>query len=241
MYNLDFMAIGAHADDLEMGMGGTLAKMAQNAQGLMVDMTVASAASRGTPAQRLAEAQVAAQILGLDRVNLGLEDAHLSEHHAHAVELLVQLIRTHRPRVLFAPVASDYHPDHNQCHLIVKEAWYKAGLGALWPSLPKYRPERVFYYPGALYPQESPSFLVNVDDYWELRQRSLESYHSQFDRVGEQNRPQTAVSSTAFQASVVHRHLHFGTLARCQYAEAFWSDLSPVIDTPLHIQGATYG
>lgn len=241
MHKLDFMAIGAHADDLEMGMGGTLAKMSLEGQGLMVDLTIATAASRGTPEERLAEAQCAAKTLGLKRINLGLPDAHLRDHFDLAVQKIVELIRTHRPRILFAPLPQDYHPDHNQCHLIVKEAWYKAGLGALYQELPKYRPQRLFYYPGALSPSQTPSFFVNIDAFWDQRQKSLQCYYSQFDQKGDAKRPQTAVSSLAFQKEVEHRHLHYGTLARCLYAEAFWSDLVPQIDSPLQIQGATYG
>lgn len=242
MTTVDFIAFGAHADDLEMGMGATLAKMAAQGQnGILVDFTKATAASRGTPEQRIDEAEAAAQVLGLPRINLGLPDAFLADHIDSAIQKAVELIRKHKPRVVFAPVADDYHPDHGAAHQIVKAAWYKAGLSVLWPELPKYRPERVFFYPGALMPKTSPAFYVDVDQYWEQRQKALLCYHSQFDRAGESNRPQTAVSSTRFQEEVVARHRYFGSQARCEFAEAFWSDLIPVIDNPLVIQGATYG
>ena len=50
---LDFMAIGAHADDVELGAGGTLLRLASlGRKGVIVDLTDASMGTRGTPALR---------------------------------------------------------------------------------------------------------------------------------------------------------------------------------------------
>ena len=54
---LDFMAIGAHADDVELGAGGTLLRLASlGRKGVIVDLTDASMGTRGTPALRAREA-----------------------------------------------------------------------------------------------------------------------------------------------------------------------------------------
>lgn len=76
---LDILVFGAHADDAEIGMAGTIAK--HTAAGLKVglcDLTAAEMSSNGTVELRKQEAQQAADLLGASvRTNLGLPDRGL--------------------------------------------------------------------------------------------------------------------------------------------------------------------
>lgn len=73
---LDILVFGAHADDAEIGMAGTIAK--HTAAGFkvgMCDLTQAEMSSNGTVELRKLEAQQAADMLGAAvRTNLGLPD-----------------------------------------------------------------------------------------------------------------------------------------------------------------------
>lgn len=64
--SLDILIFGAHADDAEIGMGGTIAK--HTAAGLKVgvcDLTRAEMSSNGTVERRTEEAEQASRVLGL--------------------------------------------------------------------------------------------------------------------------------------------------------------------------------
>ena len=134
-FDFDFMALGAHADDVELGCGGSIAKMvAEGKKGVIVDLCDASAATRGNSEDRIEEAKKAAKILGVNhRENLGLPDAKLTLNE-DSLERVVEVIRKYRPRLLITHCHSDFHPDHNATHRIVNEAWYKSSLKSLFPS-----------------------------------------------------------------------------------------------------------
>ena len=69
---VDFMAVGAHPDDVEILAGGTwLHLRTLGRSGVLVDVTDGGAGTRGTPAIRVKEAERAAKLLNIKRVQLG--------------------------------------------------------------------------------------------------------------------------------------------------------------------------
>src|SRR3954454_4709675 len=98
--NVDFMAVGAHPDDIELGCGGTLLRLASlGKRGVLVDMTDASMGTRGTPEIRAKEAKAAAKVLKAERVNLGLPDGRLTDGW-EAQKRLIDQIRHYRPKIV---------------------------------------------------------------------------------------------------------------------------------------------
>ena len=79
MINIDVLAIFAHPDDMELGVGGTLLKMKSLGYKTgALDVTRGEMGTRGTADGRAGEAKNAADILKLDvRENLGLPDGHV--------------------------------------------------------------------------------------------------------------------------------------------------------------------
>ncbi|MCH7728226.1 MAG: PIG-L family deacetylase, partial [Planctomycetes bacterium] len=78
--SLDVIAVGAHPDDVEIGCGGTLAKLVQQGYSVgIVDLTDGEPTPRSPgPEVRLAEAQKAAETLGVQvRVTLDLPNRRL--------------------------------------------------------------------------------------------------------------------------------------------------------------------
>jgi LmbE family N-acetylglucosaminyl deacetylase len=73
---VDVLAFGPHPDDLEIGLGGTLARHAAEGHRVgLCDLTRGELASNGTPEERIAEAESAGKVLGAAwRQNLGLPD-----------------------------------------------------------------------------------------------------------------------------------------------------------------------
>jgi len=94
----DALVIAAHADDAETQMGGTLAKLTDRGQHiLLVDLTDGEPTEFAEPGIRAAQALEAARILGVERCNLGLRDRLLQDTPETRLEL-ARLIRVHQPR-----------------------------------------------------------------------------------------------------------------------------------------------
>ena len=127
--NVDILAIGAHPDDIELGCGGTLAKHVALGHTVgLVDLTRGEMGSRGTVLERDAEAVKAAQILGASfRVNLDMPDGRLVNDF-DSQQRIIELVRTHRPRIVLCNAPRDRHPDHGVASSMVVEACFSAGL-----------------------------------------------------------------------------------------------------------------
>src|SRR6476619_6395714 len=125
---VDLLVFGPHPDDIEIGIGGTVAK--HTAGGVRVglcDLTAGEMGSNGTVEGRLAEADAAAKLLGVSwRVNLGLPDRGLHSTADH-VKLIASLVRRTRPRTVALPYWSDRHPDHVAASALANEAVFSAG------------------------------------------------------------------------------------------------------------------
>ena len=84
---VDLLAIGPHPDDIEIGIGGIVAKHAALGHQVgLCDLTAGEMGSNGTVDERLAEAEAARDVLGAAwRVNLRLPDRALgrdADQHA---------------------------------------------------------------------------------------------------------------------------------------------------------------
>ena len=129
---LDVVAVGAHPDDVEIACGGTLAKLAaQGYQVGIVDLTDGEP-TPGSPSPdvRLAEAQEAAQTLGVAlRVTLELPNRRLFDSFEARVALGTEF-RKYRPDIVIGfggktPMAS---PDHWQAMQIIDAAVFYSRL-----------------------------------------------------------------------------------------------------------------
>ena len=112
------LAVGAHPDDVELGMGGTLARLA--ACGAQVVMAVMSVPSDYETRRR--EAQQAADILGVElRILLDAGCCQRIEEMKtyQLVALLDNLVRAIRPDAVFTHGASEFHRDHQIVHGVV--------------------------------------------------------------------------------------------------------------------------
>ncbi|WP_424766038.1 bacillithiol biosynthesis deacetylase BshB1 [Paenibacillus sp. sgz302251] len=178
--SLDILVFGAHADDAEIGMGGTIAKHVQAGYKVGVcDLTQAEMSSNGTVDLRMQEAATASAVLGLHkRTNLGLPDRGLEPSKEH-IERIVAEIRSFRPRVVFAPYWVDRHPDHNACSRLVEEAVFNAKLRRYMPELPSLQVERLIYY--YINDVDQVSLVVDISDYYETKRNALLAYRSQFE------------------------------------------------------------
>jgi N-acetylglucosamine malate deacetylase 1 len=177
--SLDVLAIAAHPDDVEHTCGGTLIRMAESGYRTgVLDLTAGDMGTRGTPEERLAEAEAAAKHMSLAwRGNLRFPDARLENNIGARMTLAVK-IRELRPRVAILPYWEARHPDHYRACELGYEACFLAGLKKLDEYSEPHRPFKIVY--STLYANVKPSFVVDISAQFERRMAALLSYKSQF-------------------------------------------------------------
>ncbi|RMH17746.1 MAG: bacillithiol biosynthesis deacetylase BshB1 [Acidobacteria bacterium] len=230
---LDVVAFGAHPDDVELACGGTLALLVERGYRVgIVHLTRGERGTRGTVAEREAEARAAAAALGVEVVRfLNCVDGGLRTGEAYE-DAVIEVIREHRPELLFAPPPADRHPDHARGHRLVAAAAFYAGLARRGQGEP-HRPAAVFCY--MEHDLFIPSFIVDVTATWEKKRRALGCYGSQFFQPGAAGRdePMTKVSSPEFAAALVGRAQHYGQLIGAAYGEPFWCRQPLAVGDPM--------
>src|SRR5262245_18173146 len=217
MEPVDLLVFGPHPDDLEIGLGGTIAKHAalRHRIGLW-DLTAGEMGSNGTVEERLTEAEAARDVLGaLWRVNLRLPDRAIGSDPDH-LRTAVRLIRQARPRTVALPYWSDRHPDHRDASKVLADAVFNAGLRRFDPTTTASKPAWSVYY--FINDCAQPSFVVDVSEQYEVKRQALACHQSQFT-AGSGDAVETRLTTPLFSQLIESRDAQFGALAGVRYAE----------------------
>ncbi len=178
----DAVCVGAHPDDVEIGMGATIAKLAAAGKRVaIVDLTNGEPTPHGTPETRAAESAEAARVLGVEtRRTLTQPNRYLFDSVEARTEL-AQVLRELRPRMLFIPYAIDAHPDHIAAHAIALAARFYSKFTKTEMTGEPFYPPRVFRYM-AVHQRivAEPTFVVDVADTLSVKIDALQAYRSQF-------------------------------------------------------------
>jgi N-acetylglucosamine malate deacetylase 1 len=217
--SLDLLAIAAHPDDVEQTCGGTLIKMAEAGYRTgILDLTAGDMGTRGTPEQRLMEADCAGkQMLVAWRGNMHFPDARLQNDLSARMSLAVK-IRELKPRVVIIPYWQARHPDHYRAGELSYEACFLAGLKKLDEYTEPHRPYKVIY--SSLYANVTPSFVVDISAQFDRHMDALLSYRSQYGTAQDDG-------STLFpQEQEIRDRLgavarYYGNLIGAKYGEPF--------------------
>ncbi|MGD1069721.1 MAG: bacillithiol biosynthesis deacetylase BshB1 [Bryobacteraceae bacterium] len=179
---IDLLAIAAHPDDVEQTCGGVMLRMAEAGYRTgIIDLTAGDMGTRGSPEIRVAEAEVAAGILKVShRENLHFPDARLENSMAGRMTL-AHRIRELRPRTVILPYWEGRHPDHYRASEIGYEACFLAGLKKIDQYTEPHRPHKIIY--ASIYANVTPSFVVDITQYFDRRMESLLAYRSQYGPV----------------------------------------------------------
>ena len=145
---IDILVFGAHPDDAEIGMGGTIAKHA--AHGLRIaicDLTDAEMSSNGDVHTRQEEAKKPARCSAVvARSNLAPSGPRAGATRGARGADYYWKSRRPRPRIVFAPYWHDRHPDHVACSRLVQEAVFNAKLRKLSAGVRRGRWSMLFFY-----------------------------------------------------------------------------------------------
>jgi bacillithiol biosynthesis deacetylase BshB1 len=224
MHKLDILAFGAHPDDVELGCAGTLlGAVAEGKKVGVIDLTKGELGTRGTVEQRLKEAQMASQILGISvRENLGMADGFFENNKDHQL-LIIQTIRRFQPSIIFCNAPEDRHPDHGRAAQLVEDAAFLAGLLKVETTYngiaqSAWRPTQVFHYIQSR--SLTPNFVVDISAQMDKKMESILAHSSQFYDPNSKE-PETFISGTAFLEFVKGRAKELGQQIGVQYAEGF--------------------
>jgi len=215
--SLDLLVFGPHPDDIEIGLGGTVARHTASGHAVgLCDLTRGELSSNGTPDERQAEAAEAARVLGAAwRENLGWPDGGIEPTPA-IIRSAADIIRRHRPRSIAIPYWDDRHPDHVAASHVLRTAVFRSGLRRYDTGAEPWRPEWLCYY--FINDSATPSFVVDVSAHYERKRKSLECYVSQFAPPGD-GAVATRLTASTFRQLVESRDAQFGALAGVAFAE----------------------
>lgn len=213
---LDLLVFGPHPDDLEIGLGGTIAL--HTALGMRVglcDLTSGEMSSNGEPEERLAEAEAARRTLGaVWRENLHWPDRRIGKDPGH-LDQAVRFIRRHQPRVVAVPYWHDRHPDHEAASAVLTEAVFNAGLRRYPAEGEAWKPDWVCYY--FINDAATPSFVIDVSAQYDRKIEALECHASQFR--ADSRAAATRLNTPLFRQMIESRDAQFGALAGVRWAE----------------------
>lgn len=228
---VDVLAIGAHPDDVEMAMGGTVAKMISRGRSVTIlDLTRGEMGTKGSPETRAEEAKRSAELLGVkDRITLDMGDGVLMNSIENR-DSVIEVIRDLRPKIVFANYWDDLHPDHAAAGQIVKSTMYPSGFGKYPVKGDPFRPHEFLFYMAHTVVQ--PSLIVDVSDVWDRKMEAVKCYASQItpDKDGP---PQTFISSGKFISALEARSRAWGRQIQREFGEAFFATRAVPTEDPV--------
>ena len=187
--DLRVMVIGAHPDDPDVNMAGTMAKFADaGARVKIVAVTSGNKGHRTMPpdelaARRRGEAQASAKILGAEEyVIMGADDCEL-EPTLEWRRRITRLVREFAPHLLFTHRPYDYHADHRAVGTLILDITYFLGVPYWCPEtpVPDVLPAVLFMRDKFTVPREiRPDVVMDVTDVQDRAADALCCHGSQF-------------------------------------------------------------
>ncbi len=228
---VDVLAVGAHPDDVELGVGGLLHKLTRLGYRVgILDLTRGEMGTRGSVEERAAEGQNAARLLGaVRRENAGLPDAALANTHEFQLRT-IPFIRSFRPRMLLATKDRDRHPDHCAAHHLVRDSAYLAGLARIDTGQEPHRPPVTYYYHPYL-EDGAPALIVDISEDFDAKLDALRAHASQFFNPS-YGAASTYISSETFWESIRTRAAYWGSHIGVRYGEALYAEGAIGVDLP---------
>lgn len=164
---LSVLAIGAHPDDIELGCGGSLAKLKK--RGAHISAIVLSNGACGAPthADRAQETKSAFAAIGIEYVHLySFTDTDLFAQFTEIVAVIERHVREIRPDRVYTMYDKDRHQDH--------QAVYEASSIAC-----RNVPQILGYETPSSYQNFQPTLFERIGDVLALKLRALSLHKSQ--------------------------------------------------------------
>jgi N-acetylglucosamine malate deacetylase 1 len=180
---MKILAIGAHPDDIEFGIGGLMIKESEKGSKLKyVVCSLGEAGSNGTPQGRKQEAKKAASMVGaeIEFLNFG-GDCHIENIPKNAIKL-AEIIRKFKPEIVLAPeLEKNQHPDHYTVSKLAHSACRMARYGGLkeLKKLPTHKVNSLYYYPSRGELSVRPDIIIDVTEQKDKWEQTMSAHQSQ--------------------------------------------------------------
>ena len=181
----DILAVGAHPDDVEVGVGGILIRQSDLGSkcGIVV-LTQGEMGTGGNAEIRAKDIEAAASIMGADVIGqFDWGDTRLEDRYEHRLDL-ARLIRQTRPKAMLCPYPivghgrRQSHADHVVSGVITINAANLAALKKVDLPGEPHLVTRVFHY--FLPPGVTPQIVVDITKQYDRWISSLSAHKSQF-------------------------------------------------------------
>jgi LmbE family N-acetylglucosaminyl deacetylase len=195
------LVFGAHPDDLEIGMGGTISKLVTLGYNvIMVIATLPNFTSVDKKEERKSEAQSSATILGCTTKFLDLQPEEII-FGRKMVNLIDSLIKKFNPQAVFTQWIGDSHQDHQiLTQSVIAASRDINNLYMYETTIPGGITEKSF----------RPQLYVDITKEMENKKKSLQCFKSQIPRCG-----------PFWIDAIVGRSIYRGYQMNTKYAEAF--------------------
>ena len=225
---LDFLAFGAHPDDVELGCGATIAKLVSQGKKVgIVDLTRGELGTRGSAEIRTKETKEASKILGITiRENMDFKDGFFRNDEEHQLKI-IQVIRKYQPDFVFCNAPDDRHIDHPKGSQLIVEASFLSGLTKIKTDdssgndQKQWRPKNIYHY--IQWKNLDPDFIFDVSGFHNIKMDAVKCYSSQFYDP-KSKEPETPISTKNFLNFVQSRANDFGRLIGVEHGEGFISN-----------------
>ena len=207
---LNILALSPHADDVEIAMGGTIAKYANEGHNVTIltailpKENIDGKVDHFMSKNRIEEQEKAAKILGanLEILNLDPYDFNFNRKY---IKLFDKKIQKYNPDIIFSCWEHDTHQDHKNLANIIFTVTRKNNI-----SMNMYEA----MLPGGLNTYSfNPQYFVNITKYIDLKTEALKSYKSVFEKKKN--------TYSKYFDSIVGRAKFRGEVIGVDYAEAF--------------------
>jgi len=207
---LNILALSPHADDVEIAMGGTIAKYVDEGHNVTIMTAILPKENKDgkiddfMSKNRIKEAKIASKILGakLDVLDLDPYDFSFSRKY---IKIFDKKINEYKPDIIFSCWEHDTHQDHKSLSDILFAATRKNSI-----SINMYE----VMIPGGLNTYSyNPQYFINISKYIDTKIESIKSYKSVFEKNQE--------NYNQYFESIVGRAKFRGGVIGVDYAEAF--------------------
>lgn len=163
------LVLGPHPDDLEISVGGTLAKWVYQNKYMVVAAILSEGEKGGNPKVRLKETKEGLKCLGVHKVFFGdFKDTEIPESY-ETISFIEALVKLFNPDVVLIPSNKDTHQDHRAVHNCALSACRKV-------------PTLLAYETASIMPDFKPNFFVDISNYTSVKKQAIQKHTSQAKR-----------------------------------------------------------
>jgi len=200
------LAVGAHADDVEIGCGGTVARHAKNGDHVIILIMTKSAYSYydgrvlRTLEEGVWEEEHAAKVLAAKSINLGFETKEVP-YSKESVEAINEVIDKYDIDIIYTHWYHDTHQDH------MRTTQSTISAGRFVNNILMYEPN---YPAGRSYFGFRNQYYVDITPSFEIKMEALKQHKSQMKKYGDE-----------YLEAIEARARHRGCEVACRYAECY--------------------